>query len=223
MSSGASITILAWNEGENQALLDWSRGLDWVRWLVSGVRSQLPSLMAAPPSAPVTGAAILDSWADFSENHFLPHLAPFLRECWHHASAGRTRSLIVQAQLLDHHLQTRAREHSQAAAHLLLRATRGAQYQGLLGKHRAAIADGRCPAHFIPVWAAIADLFQLGLANTCAEYLRLEWAILSRHTQDLEEPAGAHSIIQLTRHVLGSSPFALNAPPDQPLFNQKEG
>jgi hypothetical protein len=208
MSDLASITILAIDRDENQALFDWSRGLDWVRWLLSDIRSQIP-----PPTQDPGGledaAAVLHHWQAFAREVFLPLIGPALSRCWLAAHHGRTRELSQLALELDQTLPPHLSERSTQAAELLLRGTRHAAFQETLGKHRAAILEGRCPAHFAPVWAATGVLFQLGLANICAEYLRLEWSILTRHCYDLAEPSGADSIVELARQIVHGSGHAL--------------
>lgn len=215
MSSLASITILAIDRDENLALHDWARGLDWVRWILSDIRSHLPPLSTATES-PLQEADVLRAWDHFASHLFLPLIGPSLKEAWHAAHSGRTRKLAQVAQDLDKSLPIALRERSSQAADLLLRGTRHAVYQEVLGKHRAAIAEGRCPAHLIPVWAATGVLFQLGFANVCAEYLRLEWSMLSRLCLDLAEPSGTTSIVELTQQLVHTSPHTLKIEPEAP-------
>lgn len=213
MSDRASITILAIDRDENLALHDWARGLDWVRWILSDIRSHLPPLSTAPDS-PTQESDVFQAWEHFATHIFLPLIGPSLRDAWHAAHSGRTRKLSQVASNLDQKLPPTLRQRSTQAAELLLRGTRHAVFQDILGKHRAAISDGRCPSHLIPVWAATGVLFQLGLANVCAEYLRLEWAMLSRLCLDLTEPSGPTSIIELTQQIVHTSPHTLRIEPD---------
>ena len=229
MSDLASITILAIDRDENQALFDWSRGLDWVRWLLSDIRSQIPPPTQAQAQAQDPGnleeeGALRHHWQAFAREVFLPLIGPALSRGWLAAHHGRTRELSQLALELDQTLPPHLSERSTQAAELLLLGTRHAAFQETLGKHRAAIQEGRCPAHFAPVWAATGVLFQLGLANICAEYLRLEWSILTRHCYDLAEPSGADSIVELTRQIVHGSGHALRLveePTDDDL--RKEG
>lgn len=222
MSAARSITVLALDVGERQALLDWSRGLDWVAWMLSGIRARLGPVHAA--ALPDATAARAD-WERFSRDVFLPVLGPTLREAWHAAQEGRTRDLAAVARRLEQALPTGMREFSREAARLLLRETRRAAFQEVLGKHRAAIAGELCPPHLVCVWAATGVLFQLGLANVCAEYLRLEWALRSAHLPGLPEPEGEFGILPLTGGVLRLSGFALGCvlQEEKPLLEKKEG
>lgn len=223
MSARASITILAIDRDENLALHDWARGLDWVRWILSDIRSHLPPLSTATES-PLQEADVLRAWDHFASHLFLPLIGPSLKEAWHAAHSGRTQKLAHVAKDLEQRLPITVRERSTQSAELLLRGTRHAVYQEVLGKHRAAITEDRCPAHLIPVWAATGVLFQLGLANVCAEYLRLEWAMLSRLCLDLAEPSGANSIVELTQQLVHTSPHILKLDPEAPETDlRKEG
>lgn len=204
MTGSGSITILAMGRSEEQALLDWSRGLDWVRWMLGDIRSRLETLSTGG-SAPYEPFQVKTAWVQFVQEVFTPVLGPALRKSWHAAQAGQTRRLMTVAQEVECSLAPAVAELSGAAAHILLRSTRGAVCQEVLGKHRAAIAEERCPAHLVVVWAAVGVLFQLGLANVCAEYLRLEWAMLSRNCPDLTEPEGDFGIASLTRDLVSSS------------------
>ncbi len=202
MSASRSITVLALNESERQALLDWSRGLDWVSWLFGGVRARLGVERAGGLA---DEPAVRAAWERFAGRVFLPVLGPALRSAWQAAHEGRTRELRQVALELDQQLNAEEREHSQTAARVLLRDTRRAAFQEVLGKHRAAIADERCPPHLVTVWAATGVLFQLGLANVCAEYLRLEWSMRSSRVPGLDEPEGAAGILTLTGEILRQS------------------
>ena len=62
---------------------------------------------------------------------------------------------------------------------MLLKSTKHARYQGVLGRLREAVEQSRCDGHIAIVWAAVGHLFQLSLTNVIAEYLRLEWDMVS--------------------------------------------
>jgi hypothetical protein len=220
MSGPASITVLAMGRSEEQALLDWSRGLDWVRWMLGDIRSQLVTLSTGG-EAPYEAGAVEECWQTFAREVFTPQLGPALRASWQAAQAGQTQRLMALARGLEKELPVAIREASTAAARILLRSTRGAAFQATLGKHRAAIAEERCPAHLVCVWAAVGALFQLGLANVCAEYLRLEWTMLSRHCPDLKEPEGTFSVATLTSGLLAPCAFS-SVPGEQVGTRQQE-
>lgn len=221
MSASRSITVLALNESERQALLDWSRGLDWVSWLLGGIRARLGPERAAGLR---DEAAARAAWARFSREVFLPLLGPALREAWQAAQDGRTRDLQEVARELEKNLPPAEREHSRAAARILLRDTRRAAFQEVLGKHRAAIAEDRCPPHLVCVWAAAGALFQLGLANVCAEYLRLEWSLLSGQSPALREPEDDTGILALTAEILRGSRASFAAESGEPCrLRKKQG
>lgn len=61
-----SLTLLAdADESDSQALEDWSRGLDWVQWLLSGVRRRRDHLHFQPTGA----GSMLKTKADWGALH----------------------------------------------------------------------------------------------------------------------------------------------------------
>lgn len=199
MSRNRSITVLALDDDEKRALVDWSRGLDWVAWLLGSIRARLSPERS---EGLCDESAVWASWEKFASELFLPVLGPALREAWQAAQEGQTRVLLEVARRLERQLPAVVCEQSHEAAQLLLRDTRRAAFQEVLGKHRAAIEEGRCPPHLVCVWSATGVLFQLGLANVCAEYLRLEWALRCAQVPGLREPEGELGILALTGRLL---------------------
>lgn len=163
-------------------------GLDWVRWLLQGVRARCEQVAFHPAS--LKGATIHARWERFAVDVFAPLLGPHLTRAWHRA-AMRDRAGLVEVDLaLEAALPAAARAWSREAGAVLLRSTRGARYQGVLGHYRADVDAGVAPGHFVVIWAAVGQFFQLSLANVLAEYLRLEWEVGAREFANITEPEG---------------------------------
>lgn len=210
-----SVTVLAEAEETPAAALeDWSRGLDWVRWLFSSVRQRLEHLHFTGPEGPLAALAsdrerqirLSIAWEAFAVAQLQPLLGPTLHRAWHAAQSGRLEDLLKADRDLTAHLPTERAQASLEAGSILLRSTRGARYQGLLGRYRLAQEEAGTPGHFIIVWPLVAHFFQLGLTNVVAEYLRLEWDMAARH--GLREPPALSlaTITRLTARLIHSTP-----------------
>jgi hypothetical protein len=179
------VTVLAdADETEAEALEDWARGLDWVHWLFSSIRNRLETLH------------LEGRWTDSRDQ--TRELSIHLIRAWQAAEAGDAEALQKLDQELGSTWPEALSERSAKAGELLLRSTRGARYQGVLGRFRKACDEGRTPGHFLTVWAAVGHFFQLSMVNVIAEYLRLERTMAGR-----DDGAGdAGEIAQLTGRVL---------------------
>lgn len=176
-----SLTVLAdADETEGEALEDWSRGLDWVQWLFSSIRHRRDHLhFAKARSQPER--LLPQEWSRFAEGPLTRALAPHFRKAWQAAQGLDLQGLLAADTAFSKELSTEEAERSVEAGRLLLKATRQARYQGMLGHYRGACENGTTPGHFLTVWAAVAHFFQLSLASAIAEYLRLEWMMATRH------------------------------------------
>jgi hypothetical protein len=175
-----SLTLLAdADESELQALEDWSRGLDWVQWLLSGVRRRLDHLHFQPSAA---GSMVKTkaAWDVFASQPLQEVLTPHLMRAWQAVSHNDLEALLHVDGTLGGRLARFEAGASGEAGRLLFKATRQARYQGILGHYRQACESGRSPGHFLTVWAAVAHFFQLSLTNVVSEYLRLEWSLATR-------------------------------------------
>lgn len=168
-----------------------SHEYDWVRWLLSSVRARTETLLVGD-----------DDWPSFAR-HLLPQtIGPVLRRAWLAAHDGDLSRLIA----LDEHVSARLSPTQSArslrAGSVLLKSTRHARYQGVLGRLREATGQNLCRGHIVIVWPTVAHFFQLGLTSAVAEYLRLEWDIHSRERRLWTLPAPPHSLTALTRRVM---------------------
>jgi len=201
LSANRSITVLAFDSLKWNALRDWSRGLDWVVWMLEPIRHGVDH-GPTHPFLPTDSTVLEEHWQEFATGVWSQVIGPALVAAWQAAQQSHTQELMQIAHRLERDLPVIARRHSRHSGRLMLQSTRSARHQAILGKHRAAVADGRCPSHAVTVWAAISSLFQLGLANTCAEYLRMEWQILCRDLPTTMEPSGSLSFASLTTQIL---------------------
>jgi hypothetical protein len=180
------------DESSEQALSDWARGLDWVEWLFSSIRQRMTHLHFQPPASSEL-LRFQIAWETFAQDSLPTKLAPQLMKAWQAAEAMQLESLIYTDTAFGMSLSDSEKTQSLDAGRLLLKATRGARYQGILKQYRTAIEEGRAPGHFLSVWATVGHFFQLSLTNLMAEYLRLEW-----HTATRDLP-GSPTLAQLPR------------------------
>ncbi len=179
-----------------QIIEDWARGLDWVKWLLGSVRSRSEMLSVALDH-PLAAA-----WEQFTEGVLLETVGPALKRAWQAAQTGDLEALIEIDASLSAALDPQLARRSIKAGAVLLKSTRHARYQAVLGRLREAVEQGRCQGHIAVVWSAVGHFFQLSLANVIAEYLHLEWDIASRAAHHVAKPAGRHGIAGLTSRVM---------------------
>lgn len=207
-----SVTVLAdADESEENALEDWSRGLDWVQWLFSSIRQRQSGVHfhAAPlprpglyPSAAVSRQALAAQWESFIQQELRGPLGHWLIQAWQATQARDLDRLLALDTEMEAQLEARALPASHEAGARLLQGTRGARYQGLLGRYRSLQEEGKTPGHFLIVWAAAAHFFQLSLASVIAEYIRLEWDLASRHLPGQAEPLSLETVATLTSQLM---------------------
>ncbi len=174
-----SVAVLAEaKEAEDEVVEDFARGLEWVRWLLAGIRRKNHAIHCRPVSATRAGTAHA-IWADFGRQRLPNCLRAHFLQAWQAAAQGDLQAVMAADLSFTASLSEDEKARSTQAGELLLQATRHARYQGWLGRYRAACQAGESPGHFLTVWAGVAHFFQLSLASAAAEYLRLEWEILT--------------------------------------------
>lgn len=182
---------------DEQIIEEWARGLDWVKWLLGSVRARMEVLLVENEAQTVAAA-----WGVFAEGRLRDEIGPALKAAWHAAHAGDVAGLIAADTRLTALLSPAAVARSVQAGAVLLKSTRHARYQGVLGRLREAVEQGECEGHIAVVWAAVGHFFQLSLANVIAEYLHLEWDIATRDKIVTVKPTGRHSISGLTSQIM---------------------
>ncbi len=185
------------NAADEQIIEEWARGLDWVKWLLGSVRARMEVLLVENEAQTVAAA-----WRVFAEGRLRDEVGPALKAAWHAAHAGDVAGLIAADTRLTALLSPAAAVRSVRAGAVLLKSTRHARYQGVLGRLREAVEQGQCSGHIAVVWAAVGHFFQLSLANVIAEYLHLEWDIAMRDEVVIVKPSGRHSIPGLTSQIM---------------------
>lgn len=175
-----------------QIIEDWSRGLDWVKWLLGSVRARVEALSVES----------VGDWNDFAEGLLRESIGPALKSAWRSAHANDLSGLISAAATLSSGLPPEVSQRSLQAGAVLLKSTKHARYQAVLGRLREAVEQGRCEAHIAVVWAAVGHFFQLSLTNVLAEYIRLEWDIATRDVITPAPPSGKYSIAGLTSQIM---------------------
>lgn len=206
------VTVLAdADESAAQALDDWSRGLDWVHWLFSGIRQRQPGLylQAGPlplpslyPKAPLTHQALAARWENFVRSDLHGGLGTHLVQAWQAVQEQNLDRLLQLDRELSASLSPENAAASAEAGARLLQGTRGARYQGLLGRYRSLQEEAQTPGHFLIVWACVAHFFQLGLTNVIAEYIRLEWDLAVRHLPGAASSLAPETIASLTASIM---------------------
>lgn len=173
---------------------------EWVRWIFQSIRSRCHGM--AFLSTATGRVELLDDWKIFAEQSWFLILAPKLLQAWHEAVKGDQASLMLLNQALTKELPTDASERSLEAGAILLEKTRGAKYQGVLGRFRECLAQEASDVHAILVWSGISVLFQLPVADVLIEYLREEWLAGSQSCHHREEPQGQLSFGALTHRAM---------------------
>lgn len=174
--------------------------LAWVRWMFQSIRIRCDAIVFETASTNRSG--IIADWQDFSDKVWHPILAPMLLAAWHDAQAGDVASLIAEGCARSGQLTGDARERSVAAGELLLRATHGAKYQGVLGQLRQELGRRQADAPLAVIWAAVSVLFQLPPADMLTEYLREEWLTALREHPQPHEPQGPLSFSAMAHRAL---------------------
>ncbi|MFC5454920.1 urease accessory UreF family protein [Prosthecobacter fluviatilis] len=177
---------------DTQIIEDWARGLDWVKWLLGSVRARVEVLMVEEPA----------EWDHFAQHLLREAVGPALKAAWLCARANDLEGLAGAAEQLSAQLPAGACQRSLQAGAVLLKSTKHARYQGVLGRLREAVDQGRCCSHIAVVWATVGHFFQLSLTNVIAEYLRLEWDMAARDTTAQLPYAGKSGIAGLTSQVM---------------------
>lgn len=177
--------------------------LVWVRWLFQSIRARCTSLVFN--SAQVERVALLEDWQRFVDKVWLPVLAPAMIDAWRAVSHDQKTPLLDHNSALHKTLPQDAAGRSIKAGMLLLQNTKGARYQGELGRLRHEVEDNDVEPHLAMVWVTVAILFQLPPADMLSEYLREEWLTALRECPHHAEPQGPLSFTALAHRSIRES------------------
>jgi hypothetical protein len=183
-------TVVALEAGLSLEELD--EGLDWVRWLLQSVRQRCEGICFCPTETKAQG--VHSEWATFVHERFEPLFAPMLRRAISLAAEGDVSKLVSLASAWSQNYTRCEATASLAAGRTLLHVTRGAKYQGALGRYRTLVEEGSALSECFIVWVLVGQMFQLTPITIMAEALRLEWDLGVRDLDILPEPHGEASI-----------------------------
>ncbi len=183
-----------------EARREHEESLAWIRWMFQGIRARREAITFSTRASNREG--VLADWQEFSAQVWHPVLAPALLRAWTAARQEDLPALLAASEQLSRDLPEEPRESSVAAGELLLRATQGAKYPGILGRLRVSLTASPVDAHLATVWAAVASLFHVPPLDLLAEYLREEWLTALREHPQLHEPQGPLSFAAMAQRAL---------------------
>jgi hypothetical protein len=186
------------------SLEEMTQGLDWVRWLLQGVRQRSCGIVL--PCLP-SAATVSIQWRHFIEDLLSPALGPCMLAAMDAALTSDEAVLLGLDSDWERELTKEQAERSRQAGALLLEKTAGARYQGVLGFVRQSVAEGSCVGHIGIVWPAVAAVFQLSPVTALAEYMRLEWETCTRDLPGVPEPTGDLAISHVVQKMIRLSVF----------------
>jgi len=191
----------------DEAAAEHEESLAWVRWLFQSVRARCTALVFPEARPHLDRPALLEDWQHYIDQVWLPILAPTMIDAWRSVSEDVKTSLLPFNGRLHTMLTKEQSERSVVAGEMLLHGTRGARYQGQLGRLRQEVDQEHVEPHLAIVWVSVAVLFQLPLADLLSEYLREEWLTALRECATHAEPAGPLSFGALAHRSMRESGF----------------
>ncbi len=174
--------------------------LAWVGWMFQGVRARCRTLLFHGTTN--YRRELLEEWEQYSTQLWYPTLAPLILNAWQAAHADDENALLAINARAGKLLDPASAERSFNAGHHLLEATRGAKYQGVLGRLRQKIDDTGAEPHLPVIWAAVAELFQLPPLDILTAYVREEWRTSLRECPEMSPPSGLLSFESLAHRAL---------------------
>ena len=177
--------------------------LEWAHWMFQGVRARCEGITFKTRG--LHRAQVLLDWERHMEETFLPILAPCLLAAWKGAGLGDAQSLGDGNAALNRQLPRGLAMMSLEAGEVLLRDTRGAKYQGVLGSFRDCADAGAVAPHLAMVWAGLSAMFQMPPQDFLSEYLREEWLVGTRDLGPMSPPQGGLSFVGLAQRAMHKS------------------
>ena len=177
--------------------------LEWAHWLFQGVRARCGGITFRTRAE--YRADVLRDWETFAQETFAPVIAPYLLAAWKGAVEGDEALLFSGNVALDRQLPGSLVTMSIDAGEVLLHDTRGAKYQGALGKFRESVEEGMTAPHLAMVWAGLGAMFQVPPLDLLCEYLRQEWLVGTRELALITTPQGMLSFVGLAQKAMHHS------------------
>lgn len=177
--------------------------LEWAHWLFQGVRARCEGITFRTQALHRTG--VLHDWERFALESFGPVIAPQLLAAWKGSVEGDDAVLELGNLALNRELPASQIATSIEAGEVLLRDTRGAKYQGALGKFRQSVEEGSMAPHLAMVWAGLGAMFQVPPLDLLCEYLREEWLVGTREMGLVMPPQGMLSFVGLSQKAMHHS------------------
>jgi len=180
--------------------------LAWVRWLFQSARLRGGSLTFA--SAETHRSALLKDWEHYTHQLWLPGMAPVILTAWQAAMEGQDEKLWHSGDHLPERLDAAHLERSVEAGRWLLESTRGAKYQGALGRLRQKIESTGKEPHLPVIWGAVAALFQMPALDMLMAVLAEEWRAGNSACLQHADPQGPLSFSALAAVAMRQASLA---------------
>ena len=174
--------------------------------MFQSIRAHCPALIFETEGEGVRHTMIKD-WEAFLAGTWKDSAAPALLKAWKAAETGDLDGMLAANDFLDHSIKGEALYRSLAAGDLLLKGTQGAKYQGVLGQLRQRVQSEGIDVHLPIVWAAVAIVFQLPVADVVGEYLREEWMTATGRYAHHADPQGLLSYAAVAHRTLRDAHF----------------
>lgn len=150
-----NLTVLAEaQEPEEEAVEDFARGLEWVRWLLAGIRRKNLAIHCRPLRTARAGTAHA-LWSDFGHQRLPTSLRAHFLQAWQASAKGDLQAVIAADLAFTASLsEDESNRSTQAGAAAASHTPRS--LSGLAGPLPSCLPSRRVPGHFLTVWAGVA-------------------------------------------------------------------
>lgn len=198
-SSPPVVPGLALYDGVSRA--EHEESLAWVRWLFQSVRAHGEGITFVTSGNAGRHVMIMD-WEAYLSGAWKETVGPALVQAWRAAERDDVEAMLAINRRLHGDLPGDLAVQSLEAGHRLLKGTKGAKYQAVLGHLRMKAEEGGLDVHALVVWAAISVVFQMPVADMVGEYLREEWMTATGRHAHHADPQGLLSFAASAHRTL---------------------